>query len=603
MNLTVLNERELEFLLYEFLDTELLLSRPRYQEHSRDTFNATLDTARQIADKYFANHYAKGDSNEPTFDGQTVSIIEETKQAWDAFAEAGFLAAHYDFDNGGMQLPEVILRAAMAYFNAANVATSGYPFLTIGAANLINEFGSNEQKENYLPPMQTGRFAGTMALTEPNQGSALADIKTKAVLQADGSYRLFGTKMYISGGDQNLTENIIHMVLARIEGAPSGTKGISLFICPKYLVNDDAAIGEQNDVQLAGLLHKMGYRNTTSTVLNFGENEGAKAYLVGEANHGLFYMFQMMNEARIGVALGASCLGYQGFQYSLEYAKGRPQGRPPSNKDPESPQVNIVEHADVKRLLLAQKAYSEGALALCLYASSLMEDSKTAPDQGLRAEALKILDLITPMVKSWPSKYALKANDLAIQVLGGSGYIREYPVEQMYRDNRLNPIHEGTEGIQGLDLLGRKVPMSNLENYQLLVSKILEFCKSLKDDHEFSEHALLLSNSVKRISQVTNLLMQTLAKGEIDKGLANATLYLDVFGNILIAWIWLQQMLIANQKLSEDASISVEQSNFYRGKVQAGKYFFNYELPQIYSHCDLLENRDTTCLTMDSEWF
>ena len=603
MNLPVLNEQELNFLLYEFLDTESLLKRPRYEEHSRDTFNATLETARQIADKYFANHYTKGDSQEPTFDGESVAIIEETKQAWDAFAEAGFLAAHYDFDKGGMQLPEVILRAAMAYFNAANVATSGYPFLTIGAANLINEFGNPSQINQYLPPMQNGRFAGTMALTEPNQGSALADIKTKAILDEDGSYRLYGTKMYISGGDQNLTENIVHMVLARIEGAPAGTKGISLFICPKILVNDDGSLGERNDVQLAGLLHKMGYRNTTSTVLNFGENKGAKAYLVGEANKGLFYMFQMMNEARIGVALGAACLGYQGYQYSLEYAKGRPQGRHPDNKDPDSPQVSIIEHADVKRMLLAQKSYSEGALALCLYASSLMEDSKTAEDDSQKSHAFKILDLITPMVKSWPSKFALKANEIAIQVLGGSGYIREYPVEQMYRDNRLNPIHEGTEGIQGLDLLGRKVPMGNLENYQILVAKMLETGAKLANDDDISNQAVAFVNAVNRLNQVTSNLMSILAKGEVNKGLANATLYLDVFGHILIAWIWLKQMAVANRKLTLRDSLAEQQSHFYLGKLQAGKYFIEYELPQIYPHCDILEKMNTTCLDMNSDWF
>ncbi|TQV73135.1 acyl-CoA dehydrogenase [Aliikangiella marina] len=603
MNLPVLNEQEIEFLLYDFLDTENLLQRPRYHEHSKETFNATLETARQIAEKYFANHNAKGDSQEPTFDGETVTIIAETKQAWDAFAEAGFLAAHYEFEKGGMQLPEVILRAAMAYFNAANVATSGYPFLTIGAANLINEFASDAQKETYLPYMQSGQFAGTMALTEPNQGSALADIKTKALPQADGSYRLFGTKMYISGGDQNLTENIIHMVLARIEGAPAGTKGISLFICPKYLVGENGQLGARNDVKLAGLLHKMGYRNTTSTVLNFGEEQGAHAFLVGEANKGLFYMFQMMNEARIGVALGASCLGYQGFQYSLEYAKGRPQGRHPSNKDPESPQVNIIKHADVKRMLLAQKAYSEGALALCLYASSLMEDSKTAESDEQRQQAFKILDLITPMVKSWPSKYALRANELAIQVLGGSGYIREYPVEQMYRDNRLNPIHEGTEGIQGLDLLGRKVPMGNLENYQLLISKILETSSQFANDSELSDGSTKLVNAVNRLNQVTSHLMAALAKGKVDSGLANATLYLDIFGHTLVAWIWLRQMAVANEKLKAREALSADQIHYYLGKLQAGKFFIRYELPQIYANCDLLESLDSTCLEMQEDWF
>ena len=318
MSNTLLNRRDLDFLLYELLDTEALLDRPRYQDHSREVFNATLDTAHTIAQKYFANHNAKGDANEPQFDGSEVHIIPETKEAWNALAEAGFLAAHYDADEDGLQLPEIILRAAMAYFNAGNIASSAYPFLSIGAANLIHSFGSEEHKATFLPPMREGRFAGTMALTEPGQGSALADITTTAYLEDDGTYRIKGQKMYISGGDQNITENIVHMVLARIDGAPAGTKGISLFICPKFLVNPDGSLGERNDVALAGLLHKMGYRNTTSTVLSFGENGGAKAYLV---HKGLQYMFQMMNEARIGVGLGAAVLGYQGYLYSLNYAR------------------------------------------------------------------------------------------------------------------------------------------------------------------------------------------------------------------------------------------------------------------------------------------
>ncbi|MDH3992502.1 MAG: acyl-CoA dehydrogenase family protein, partial [Gammaproteobacteria bacterium] len=265
MTQRLLNDRDLDFLLYEFLDTDALLKRPRYQEHSREVFNATLETAKTVAEKYFANHNAKGDANEPSFDGETVHQIPETREAWDAFAEAGFLAAHYDFEDGGMQLPEIILRVAMSYMTAANIATAGYPFLSIGAANLIQSFGGEAERAKYLPPMQAGRFAGTMALTEPGQGSALADITTTARPADDGSYRIVGQKMFISGGDQSITENIVHLVLAKIEGAPAGAKGISLFICPKFLVNDDGSLGERNDVALAGLLHKMGYRNTTST--------------------------------------------------------------------------------------------------------------------------------------------------------------------------------------------------------------------------------------------------------------------------------------------------------------------------------------------------
>jgi len=597
----LLNSRDIEFLLYEFLDTESLLKRPRYQEHSREVFNATLETAQTIARKYFADHNAKGDANEPTFDGKTVSLIPETKIAWDAFAEAGFLAAHYDFDEGGMQMPEIILRAAMAYFNAANVATTAYPFLCIGAANLVNSFGSDEQKAKFLPPMQDGRFAGTMALTEPNQGSALADISTTAKLGDDGQYRIFGQKMFISGGDHPLTENIIHLVLAKIQGGPPGAKGISLFICPKFLVNDDGSLGKRNDVALAGLLHKMGYRNTTSTVLNFGEEDGAIAYLIGEAHKGLQYMFQMMNEARIGVGLGAAVLAYQGYNYSLEYSRTRLQGRRPSNKDPLSKQCALIEHADVRRLLLAQKVYAEGALAMCLYASALYEDSRTSASKDEQEKAFLLLDLITPVVKSWSSAYGLKANELAIQVLGGSGYIREYPVEQYYRDNRLNPIHEGAEAIHGLDILGRKVGMNGGAGFSLFVETVELTLAEAKKFSATENMVAPLEKSLVLLQETTAFLLSKI-KEDPDLTLANATIYLDFFGRVVAAWLWLKQGIAAAQAIEE---LTPENSDhqFYSGKIQAAKYFMQWELPQTTPQAELLKSLDPVPFEMKDEWF
>ena len=600
MTSQLLNERDIEFLLFEFLDAEGLLLRPRYREHSLETFRATLATARTIAEKYFANHYAKGDAQEPTFDGEKVHQIEETKRAWDAFAEAGFLAAHYDFDEGGMQLPELILRTSLAYVSAANVASAGYPFLTLGAANLIHSFASDELKARFLPPMMDGRFAGTMALTEPDQGSALADIRTSAEPAADGTYRIRGQKMYISGGDQSLTDNIVHMVLAKIKGAPAGVKGISLFIVPKVLVDEDGKPQARNDVKLAGLLHKMGYRNTTSTVLSFGEEGGAVGYLVGEPHKGLSYMFQMMNEARIGVGVGAAVLGYQGYNHALDYARGRPQGRLPSNRDPESPQVPIIQHADVRRMLLAQKAYAEGGLALCLYASTLFEDQRTAGSARERTEAAALLDLLTPVVKSWPSRYCLKANDLAIQVLGGSGYIREYPLEQLYRDNRLNPIHEGTEAIHGLDLLGRKVPADNLASYQLLQAAIRETIMQARDIEELAPLAQALEDSLQQLDGTTLELLGQLQRN-LDRGLANATLYLDVFGRIVVAWIWLRQALVAQGALASASHESEE--NFYRGKLQAARYYIEWELPEIAPQIALLRRGNSVPFDMQEAWF
>ncbi len=595
----LLNERDLQFLLYEFLDAEALLARPRYADCSREVFDATLETARQMAEEVFAPHNAKGDANEPRFDGGRVHMIPETKAAWDAFAEAGFLSAHWDADEGGLQMPEVVLRVAMAWFQAANAGSSGYTFLTMGAANLLRSFGSDALKARYLAPMGDGRFSGTMALTEPGQGSALADIRTMAEPRADGSYRIFGQKMFISGGDQSLTGNIVHMVLARIKGGPPGAKGISLFLVPKVLVNEDGSLGERNDVALAGLLHKMGWRGTTSTVLSFGEKHGAVGYLLGELGKGLSQMFQMMNEARIGVGLYAACIASRGHQLALDYARQRPQGRLPSNKDVSSPQALLVEHADIRRMLLAQKAYSEGALALCLYASSLFEDQHTHPEAQARRDAALLLDLLTPVVKSWPAKYGCVANDLAIQIMGGSGYIREYLPEQLYRDQRLNPIHEGTEGIHGLDLLGRKVVMQSGAAYLLFRARVNATIAETRNNERLAELAEGFPAPLSRLDTVTTQLT-ALAAADPDRALANATVYLDVFGRIVAAWIWLR---VAQAADAASESATGADRAFYAGKLQAARYFIVWELPATAPQLDLLAAVDAIPLEMRDEWF
>lgn len=596
----LLNERELSFQLYELLDTETLLKRPRYAEHDRAVFDATLQTARGIAAEYFAPHNHKGDAEEPTFDGQRVSMIPETKVAWDAFAKAGFLAAHHDADDGGLQLPEVILRASMAYFNAANIATASYSFLTIGAANLIKTFASDALRELFLPPLLDGRFSGTMAMTEPGQGSALGDLRTLARPAGDGSYRLFGQKMFISGGDHELTDNIVHMVLARIEGAAPGTRGISLFLVPKHLVNPDGSLQARNDVALAGLLHKLGNRNTTSTVLNFGEHDGAVGYLVGEANKGLSCMFQMMNEARIGVALGACALAYQSFIHALDYARERPQGRLPGAKDPLSAQVRIVEHADVRRMLLQQKTYAEGSLALCLFASSLYEDAHTAPDPATRREADELLDLLIPMVKSYPSKYGVIASDIGVQILGGSGYIREYPLEQYLRDNRLNPIHEGTEGIHGLDLLGRKLKQNDGLGYRLFLQRVRASLAEAARDDRCAALAYPLSGALDRLQEVSESLLAQIA-ADANRGLSNATAYLDLFGRVLVGWLWLRMALVASRALSAGAADS--EADFYHGKLHAARYFMEWELAGIDAQARLLASANRTHVDMQDPWF
>ncbi len=601
MTQTTMNRRDLDFQLYEMLNVEALTARERFSEHDKDVFNAVIDTATQIAADLFEPHNSKADQNEPTFDGEKVHIIPEVKEALQAYIEAGFIGAQHDYDVGGMQLPATIAMTCSTIFNAANVGTSGYPFLTVGASNVIRAYGSKEQKKKFMEPMVAGRFFGTMCLSEPQAGSSLSDIKTKAVPQEDGTYRLSGNKMWISAGEHELSENIVHLVLAKIPDGPAGVKGISLFIVPKYLVNEDGSLGARNDVSLAGLNHKMGYRGTTNTLLNFGESEGAVGYLIGEPHQGLFYMFHMMNEARIGVGLGAVSLGYAGYLYSLDYARNRPQGRHPDGKDASDKQLMLIEHADIRRLLLAQKAAVEGGLSLCLYAAHLVDEENTATDPKVAKEASMLLDILTPVVKSWPSEFCLEANKHAIQILGGYGYTRDYPVEQYYRDNRLNPIHEGTHGIQGLDLLGRKVMIKNGAGLELLVSKMTGTTQQARKNNALAEFADHLDQSIEKVVNVTRAIAAVMQGGEVNLALANATLYLDMFGHMVIAWKWLDQAIVAADCLEQNPQKA--DRDFYEGKLKACQYFFRYELCKLDPWSILLSKSDDTTISMQDAFF
>lgn len=596
----ILSRRDLEFLLYEWLDVESLCQRPRFAEHSRETFNAVLDLCEQIASDKFAPHNRKADENEPHFDGERVTLIPETRDGLRAFCDAGLMAAGHDAELGGMQLPCVIEKAGFAWFKGANVATAAYPMLTIGNANTLLKCGTPEQIERFVKPMLEGRFLGTMCLSEPQAGSSLSDIVTRADPQPDGSYRLRGNKMWISGGEHELSENIVHLVLAKVPGPDGklipGVKGISLFVVPKFLVRDDGSPGERNDVVLAGLNHKMGYRGTTNCLLNFGEGRhqpggkaGAVGWLVGNLHQGLAAMFNMMNEARIGVGLGAVMLGYTGYLHALDYARNRPQGRHPKDKDPARPQVPIVEHSDVRRMLLAQKTYVEGGLALILYCSRLVDEEKTAASAEERAQATLLLDILTPIAKSWPSQWCLEANSLAIQVHGGYGYTREYAVEQFYRDNRLNPIHEGTHGIQALDLLGRKVVMQEGAALALLSQRVAATVERASGWPE----AVQLQRRWQRLLEITRSLH---AADDPNVTLANAAVYLEAFGHLVVGWLWLEQAIIAHAGAMPDA-------DFYAGKLQAFRYFFRFELPKTEAQLELLATLDTTTLDMQDSWF
>lgn len=603
----------LEFLLYEWLDAEKLNARERFSDHSRETFGAVLDTCERIAREKYAPFNRLVDTEEPRFDGEKVILPRATHEANRAYAESGMLSAAQDYEEGGMQLPYTIEAAANCFFAMASVSI-GSSLLTKGNANLLLVHGTEAQKEVFARNEFGGRFSGTMCLSEPQAGSSLSDITTRAVPDGDDfesdplgpRYRLKGNKMWISSGEHELTENIIHLVLAKIPGPDGklipGVKGISLFIVPKKLVGTDGQLtGERNDVALAGLNHKLGWRGTTNTLLNFGEGKypvrgstggldgkgaGAIGYLVGKPHEGLRCMFHMMNEARIGVGTAAVMLGMAGYHASLDYARNRPQGRPvgPAGKDAGQPQVRIIEHADVKRMLLAQKSYCEGSLALELYCARLVDEQHTG-DAAAADEARLLLEVLTPIAKSWPSEWCLEANSLAIQIHGGYGYTRDFPVEQYWRDNRLNMIHEGTHGIQAADLLGRKVVMEGGKGLQLLAARINATIGRAIQVPALAEHANALGKALQHVGSATKAAWATANPAD---ALPNAVPYMQAFGHMVIAWIWLDVALAANG----DA-----------GRLGAAKFFFHYELPKIGAWLKVVETRDMTCAEFPEEAF
>ena len=605
----------LDFLLNDWLDAPSLTARPRFADHSAETFAQVLDTCERIAREKFAPFNRLVDTEEPRFDGEKVILPQATQDAWDAYAASGMLSAAQDHDIGGMQLPYTVEAAANAFFAKASVSIGG-ALLSVGNANLLMAHGSEVQKRVFALNEFSGRWSGTMCLSEPQAGSSLSDVATRAVPDGDGHaadplgprYRLKGNKMWISAGEHELTENIVHLVLAKIPGPDGktvpGVKGISLFIVPKKLVTPEGELtGERNDVALAGLNHKCGWRGTTNTLLNFGEGRftpggraGAVGYLVGRPGEGLRCMFHMMNEARIGVGMAATMLGMAGYEASLAYARQRPQGRPVGvgGKDAAAPQVPIIEHADVKRMLLAQKAYAEGALALELYCARLVDEAHTGEPAAAKDAAL-LLEVLTPIAKSWPSEWCLEANSLAIQVHGGYGYTRDFPVEQYWRDNRLNMIHEGTHGIQGMDLLGRKVVMDGGAGLTLLAGRVNDTITRAGQVDGLAEHAAALAAALQKLGAATKSAWST---GVPEDALANATPYLQAFGHVVLAWVWLEVALAA--RAGDAARLG---AGFLAGKRQACRYFYAYELPKIDAWLGVVAARSPLCREMRDDWF
>ena len=610
----------LNFLLHDWLRVASLNRRERFADHSRETFDAVLETCERIAREKYAPHNRLVDTQEPQFDGDKVILPQATHDAHQAYAASGMLSASQDYDIGGMQLPFTVEAAANAFFACASVSI-GSGLLSVGNANLLMKHGTALQKQVFALKEFSGEWSGTMCLSEPQAGSSLSDITTRATADGTNSendalgprFRLKGNKMWISAGEHELTENIVHLVLAKIPGADgklvAGTRGISLFIVPKKMVNTKGELtGARNDVALAGLNHKLGWRGTTNTLLNFGEGKylvdgapGAVGYLVGQPGEGLRCMFHMMNEARIGVGTAATMLGLAGYYASLDYAKTRLQGRPVKStsqsgtaaKDSSQAQVPIIEHADVRRMLLAQKSYGEGALALELYCARLVDEQHTGAPQAAD-EARLLLEVLTPIAKSWPSEWCLEANSLAIQIHGGYGYTRDFPVEQYWRDNRLNMIHEGAHGIQAADLLGRKVLMENGRGLTLLAARVAATATRAKAVASLAEYADPLDRALAKTVAVTRAAW---SGADPTQALANAVPYMQGFGHTVLAWIWLDVALAAVELDAQGAKPATQ------GTLAATRFFYHYELPKIAAWYQVVETQDMTCARLAVEAF
>lgn len=585
--------RELQFDLFDVLK---LAESPA----TRETFQAVLDAAARLAEEQFAPHAALADRQEPYVQQGRVVLPVELSNAMRSLADGGFLATSFAEEHGGLGLPFALSQACGSLFAAANVGFHSYAMLTQGAANLLVHFGSEAQRHHWIARMLDGRVYGTMCLSEPQAGSSLADITTMASPRSDGHYSLRGRKMWISGGEHELGENIVHLVLARTPDAPPGVKGISLFLVPRYREQEGARI--PNGVSLIGLNHKMGWRAHVNTALAFGDTDECIGELVGTLHQGLAYMFMMMNEARVSVGLSAAAIGFAGYSYALQYARERRQGRSLVNRDPRSAQVALIEHPDVRRMLLSQKVWVEGALDLLLYCANLVDVSRSSSVATARDEAAMLLDFLTPIAKSWPAEYGLEANKLAIQVAGGAGYTRDLPLERLYRDNRLNHIHEGAWGIHGLDLLGRKVALHGGAAFDIWCQTIASTIESSVSIAELRESARVLDELIGLARESTRLVMERQRTGDVERALSNATIYLDAIGTITVGWRWLDRAGIAITRL-RDESLSQDERAFLQGKVLAAQHFFAQDLPRARAQLGIVANFDDAVLRLPESGF
>lgn len=569
------DRREMEFVLHEQFEVGRLSEHKRFSEFNRKTLDMVLAEARTLAVKEILPTLKIGDQTGCRYENGQVTVPPEFKRAWKQLALGGWFAPCQNPDWGGQGMPHALHVMAQNYLIGANMALLMVAGLNQGAGRIIEQFGSDEQKKCYLENIYTGQWSGTMALTESECGSNLGDLSTSAVKNEDGTFSLTGNKIFISGGDQDMTENIIHLVLARIAGAPEGSRGISLFVVPKFQVNADGSLGERNDIVCTGIEEKMGLHGSPTCSMALGGRGKCIGTLVGEENKGLSMMFVMMNEARLMVGAQALSCASSAYLYALDYARQRVQGPPLSGKDRSS--VAIINHPDVRRMLLTMKCHTEGMRSLLCYIAHLEDQKKVSEDSREKERYQNLIEILTPVGKGYVTDRAVEVCNLAIQVFGGYGYTSEFPVEQLLRDVRITTIYEGTNGIQAMDLLGRKLQMKNMGLFFDLINEIKTTLAEAQMINSLSALAGKVETAVNMLCQVAEKMDESVRGEAVLRAYAFANPFLEATGDVIMAWMLLWRAAIAEKKLEK--GVEGKEADFYKGQLNSAEFFISGFLP------------------------
>jgi len=593
----------LKFLLYDVHQLEEVLAQDRFEDHDAESLNLFMDSVKEFSDRELFPYIKEMDENPAYHKNGKVIVHDQVEKIMKKGGEMGLISGTFDYEVGGLQLPMMMQSAAYFIMDAANNHLPGYTGLTSGAAELIVHFGNKQINETYVPKMVSGEWGGTMCLTEPQAGSSLSDVVTKAVPTDKEYYNITGQKIFISGGDHQFADNFVHLVLARIEGAPLGTKGISLFVVPKNRIEDNGNL-VYNDVMTVADFQKVGQRGYCTTHLGFGDSGDCRGWLVGEAHQGLKYMFLMMNGARIAVGRGAAAIACAAYHASLQYAKERPQGRKLNStgkKDADQKQTLIINHPDVRRMLLLQKVIYEGSLSLVMLASRYYDLKETIKDPVEKEKCSLLLELIIPMVKTYPSEMGAHAVSNGLQVLGGYGFCTDFILQQYYRDIRIYPIYEGTTGIQSQDLLGRKLLMENGKALQLLTGEIMQTIQEASKYDALKPYGKILGEKLQLAQKVIGYLVGFAQKGDYESFLADASPFMEFLSTITMSWIWLDMAVSAQEALVTGQKNYSE--SFYESKIHSMKFYFKYELPKTSSLAEVITNQDVLTVVGEKEIF